>query len=101
MNLAVDRPKVEIIPIIGKLLEDKALEKGEEYEFIPIEKQEAKGSAHISTSKNGEVPASALLADQIKSLQTEELKQILSAVSRRWKLERCPIEGPLNLRIPH
>ena len=28
MNLTVDRPRVEIIPIIAKLLEDKALEEG-------------------------------------------------------------------------
>ena len=33
MNLTVDKPRVEIIPIIAKLLEDKALEEGEEYEF--------------------------------------------------------------------
>ena len=32
MNLTVDRPMVEIILIIAKLLEDKALEEGEEYE---------------------------------------------------------------------
>ena len=53
MNLTVDRPRVEIIPIIAKLLEDKALEEGEEYEFIPIEEFEAKGSAHFSIPKKG------------------------------------------------
>ena len=36
MNLAADRSRVEIITIIAKLLEDKTLEEGEEYEFIPI-----------------------------------------------------------------
>ena len=35
MNLTLDRPMREVIPIIAKLLEDKALEDGEEYEYIP------------------------------------------------------------------
>ena len=43
MNLTLDRPRGEVIPIIAKLLEDKALEDGEEYEYIPH------GSRGIST----------------------------------------------------
>ena len=46
MNLTLDRPMMEVIPIIAKLLEDKALEEGEEYEYIPME---AEGSPHFST----------------------------------------------------
>ena len=49
MNLTVDRFRVEIIPIIAKLLEDKALEEGQEYEFIPMEELEVKVLAHFST----------------------------------------------------
>ena len=30
MNLTLDRPRREVIPIIAKLLEDKAVEDGEE-----------------------------------------------------------------------
>ena len=56
MNLTVERPRVEIIPIIAKHLVDKALQEGEEYEFIPIEEFVAKGSAHFSTPKKGEEP---------------------------------------------
>ena len=67
MNLTVDRPRVEIIPIIAKLLEDKALEE-EEYEFIPIEVLDPRGSAQFSTPKEEEVPVAALLPKQIKSL---------------------------------
>ena len=37
MHLTLDRPKREIISIIAKLLEHKALEDGEEYEYIPIQ----------------------------------------------------------------
>ena len=56
MNLTVDRPRVEIIPIIANLLEDKALEEGEEYEVIPIKEFVAKGTAQLSTPKKGEEP---------------------------------------------
>ena len=36
-ELTIDRPWVEVIPFIVKHLEDKALEEGEEYEYISIE----------------------------------------------------------------
>ena len=47
INLTIDRPRVEVIPIIVKLLEDKALEEGKGYEFIPIEELVAKGVSTI------------------------------------------------------
>ena len=53
MDLTVDRPRVEITPIIAKLLEDKALEEGEEYAFIPREELVDKGTAHFSTQRKG------------------------------------------------
>ena len=37
MLLSVRQPHASIYTIVNKLLEGKALEKGEEYEFIPIE----------------------------------------------------------------
>ena len=79
MNLTLERPRMEVIPIIAKLLEDKALEEGEEYEYIPVE---AEGSPHFSTPKKGEEPVIPQLAGHIKSLQTSELKQILTAISK-------------------
>ena len=51
MHLTLDTPRREIISIIAKLLEDKALEDGEEYEYIPIE---ADGSQEFSTPKKEE-----------------------------------------------
>ena len=79
MNLTTDRPRMEVIPIIVKLLEDKALREGEEYQYIPIEELVAKWSAQFSTPRKGEEPVAPQLAEQIKSLQTAELKQILAA----------------------
>ena len=37
MQLSVRQPCSSIISIVSRLLEDKALEEGEEYKFIPIE----------------------------------------------------------------
>ena len=51
IHLTLDRPKKEIISIVAKLLEDKALEEGEEFEYIPIE---AEGGPQFSTPKKGE-----------------------------------------------
>ena len=53
MNLAIDRPRVEVIPIIAKLLEDKALEEGEEYEYIPMEELEVKGQHTFLPQRRG------------------------------------------------
>ena len=50
MNLTLDRPKMEVIPIIDVFLEDKTLEEGEEYEYIPIE---VEGSPNFSVPNTG------------------------------------------------
>ena len=78
MSLTLDRSRREVIPNITKLLEDKALEDGEEYEHIPLE---TKGSPPFSTPKKDEVPVIPQLVEHFKSLQTTELKQILAAIS--------------------
>ena len=70
MNLTIDRPRVEVIPIIVKLLEDKALEEGKEYEYIPIKELVAKGSAQFSTPRKEEETVGPQLVEKIKSLQT-------------------------------
>ena len=65
----------------------------EEYKYIPMEELEVKGSAHFSTQKKGQ-PASALLVDQITSIQTEELKHILSAISQEMEARQVPSRIP-------
>ena len=79
MHLTLDRPKREIISIIAKLLEDKPLQDGDKYEYIPIE---ADGSPQFSTHKKGEEPVIPQLVEHFKSLQTSELKQIMTAISK-------------------
>ena len=102
MNLTLDRPRREVIPIIAKLLEDKALEDGEEYEYITME---AEGSPQLSTPKKQEVPVISQLLEHFKSLQTSELKQILAAISNamdaRHVLHRSPSKPDASGSQPH
>ena len=91
MNLTLDRPRMEVIPIIAKLLEEKALEEGEEYAYIPME---VEGSPHFSTPKKGQDPVLLQLAEHIKSLQTSGLKQILAAISKEIDARHMPHRSP-------
>ena len=51
MFLSVRQPPASIYNIVNKLLENKPLEEGEEYEFFPIESEEKKVlKAHSPTS---------------------------------------------------
>ena len=43
MQIKIERPQAEIFPTVVKLLADKALEEGEEYEYIPIEHLDPRG----------------------------------------------------------
>ena len=83
MQFAIHKPRLSILPIALRLLEDKALEEGEEYEFIPIEPLEPKGAGGPdthSTPKKKTEPVATTLAKELKNLESQELQQILSAI---------------------
>ena len=71
-----------------KLLQDKALEEGEEYEYIPIEPVEPKGAGdpgkHSIPKRRGE-PTATSLAEQLKTMTTQELQNIMSALQQEMK----------------
>ena len=72
MQLTIHKPGLSIIPIVMKLLEDKALDKGEEFEFIPIEplKPQGAGGPDIhSTPKKKTEPVATALAKEFKHLE--------------------------------
>ena len=94
MHLTLDRPRKEIISIVVQLLEDKALEKEEEFVYIPIE---AEGPPQFSTPKKGEDPVILQLVEHFKSLQTSELKQIMTALTREMDARHEPQGALLNL----
>ena len=81
------KPHPDIFPIVIKLLANKALEEGE-YEYIPIEPLDPRGTGGTgkhSTPKRGEEPVATALEKQLKSLETQELQQIMSALHQEMK----------------
>ena len=85
MQLMIKKPHPDIFPIVITLLVDKALEEGEEYEYIPIEPLDPRGARKHSTPKRGEEPVATALAKQLKSLETRKLQQIMSALQQEMK----------------
>ena len=88
MLLSVRQPHASIYNIVNKLLEDRALEEGEEYEFIPIKPEEEKGAEgpqpHSIPKKKAE-PIATVLAEQFKQLQSQDLHEILSAIQTEMR----------------
>ena len=83
MLLPVRQPHASIYNIVNKCLEDKTLEEGEEYEFIPVEPEEkngAEGPQHHSTPKKKAEPIATVLVEQFKQLESQDHHQILSAI---------------------
>ena len=91
MHLTLQRPRKETLPIVAKLLRGQPLEKGEEFELFPIP-QELEGAEGppTSTPKKGEDPVIPELVKHFKSLQTNELKQIMAALSRELDARHVP-----------
>ena len=88
MLLLVRQPHASIYSIVSKLLEDKALEEGEENEYIPIEPVEQKvdgGPQPQSTPKKKAEPIATVLAEQFKQLESQDLQQILSAIQSEMR----------------
>ena len=88
MLLSVRQPLASIYNIVSKLLENKPLEEGEEYEFIPIEPEEkrgAEGPQPHSTPKEKAEPVATLLAEQFKQIESQNLQQILSAIQTEMR----------------
>ena len=102
MLLSVRQPHASIYNIVNKLLENKAQEEGEEYEFIPIEPEEkegAKGPQPHSTSKKKAEPIATVLVEQFKQLESQNLQQILSAIQTEMR-SRQDVLLALHMRCP-
>ena len=93
MHLTLDKPKKGIISIVAKLLEGQALEQGEEFDYIPIETEGAEGP-QFSTPKKEDDPVIPQLVEHFKSLQTSELKQIMTALNREVDARHLPQDSP-------
>ena len=97
MHLTLQRPKKEILPIVAKLLGGKPSDKGEDFEYFPIEQDlEGAEGPPTSTPRKGEDPVSPELVKHFKSLQTNELRQIMAALSREMDARHVPRDIPPN-----
>ena len=64
MQLVLHKPQISILQIVSTFLQDKALEEGEEYDYIPIEPLDTRGTGKNSTPKIGK-PLLLLMACQV------------------------------------
>ena len=88
MKLALHKPQTSILQIVSKLLQDKALEEGDEFEYIPIKPLDPIGSGTHSNPKKGKNPDPATvdaMANQFKQMTTQELQEIMSALQLEMK----------------
>ena len=99
MQLAMHKPRLSIILIVMNLLEDKALEEVEEFEFIPIEALKpmgARGPDIHSTPKKKTKPVATALAKEFKHLESQELQPILSAIQLETKSRQDTSVSPVH-----
>ena len=83
MSLTIRQPPSSILNIVSKLVENKPLEEGKEYELLPIEPEDrrgAEGPQPHSTPKRKAEPVASVLTEQMKQLGSQELQKILSVV---------------------
>ena len=74
MQLGLHRPQASLFQIVNKLLQDKALEEVEEYEYIPINPLDTRSPGMHSTPQKEEIPAvSDALSENLKQMLTQEL----------------------------
>ena len=86
MQLGLHSPQGSIFQIVSKLLQDKALEEGEEYEYIPIKPLDSRGSWEaFNSQKRGKPAAANALSDQLKNMPTQKLQQIMSILQHELK----------------
>ena len=81
MQLSLYKPPSGMLTMVSKLLQDKALEEGEEYEYIPIHPLDP---GDHSTPRKKEGPAAPdALPHEMKPMQ--ELQQLLTSLQQKMK----------------
>ena len=76
MQLGIHKPKSAMLTIVNNLLQDKELEEGEDYEYIPIPPLDPED--HSTPKKKGGPAASKAMTQDIKHMPTQELQQLSS-----------------------
>ena len=85
IQLMIERPQADIFPIVVKLLVGKALEEGRSMNTSPLNLwiPDMLGSILLQNVERKTVATA--LAKQLKSLETQELQQIMSALQQEMK----------------
>ena len=82
-------------PIVAKLLGGQPLDKGEDFDYFPVEHElEGAEGPPTSTPRKGEEPVIPELVKHFKSLQTNELKQLMAALTREMDARHVPRDIP-------
>ena len=86
MQLSLHKPSLSMFTIVSKLLHDKALEEGEEYEYIPIQPLDpGDPGAHSTPRKKGGPAVPEALPHELKQMPTQELQQLLNSLQQEMK----------------
>ena len=83
MQLGIHKPKSAMLTIVNNLLQDKELEEGEDYEYIPIPPLDPED--HSTPKKKGGPSASKAMTQDIKHMPTQELQQLLSSLQQEMR----------------
>ena len=99
MLLSIRQPPSNVYNIVSRLMENKPLEEGENYELIPIAPEEKKSpdspQPH-STPKRKAEPLASVLTEQRKQLESQELQKILAAVQTEMRSRQDVSFSPVH-----
>ena len=86
MQLGSHKPPPGMLTIVSKLLQEKDVEEGEEYEYIPIHPLDPRDPGDHSTSrKKGGPAAPDALPHELKQMPMQELLQFLTSLRQDMK----------------
>ena len=86
MQLGLHKPSSGMVTIVSKLLQDKALEEGEEYEYIPIHPLDLRDPCNHSTPRKKGGPAVPdALPHELKEMLMQELQWLLISLQQEMK----------------
>ena len=86
MQLSLHKPPSGMLTIVSKLLQDKVLEEGEKYEYIPIHPLDPGEPGNPSTlRKKGGPTAPDALPHELKQMSMQELQWLLTSLQQEMK----------------
>ena len=95
MHLTLQRPRKEILPIVAKLLGGQPLDKGEDFEYFPVEQDLEGAEGHQLLLPERE--RTLLFLSWLSTLnlfKQIELRQVMAALSREMAARHVPRDSP-------